>query len=241
MQVPAHGPPEKQDERGLRQLGDLTDGRDPAGAQLLGRDRADAPQPFDGKRMQERQLSVRRHDQQPVGLRDGAGDLGQELGPRHADRDRQSDLLEHPTPQAHGDLPRRARDPPQPAHVQERLVDRQALDERRRVPEHGEHGLARVGVRGHPRRDHDRLRAQPPRLRAAHRRTDAVRLGLVTGRQHDPAADDHRATAQLRVVALLDRRVERVEVGVEDVRFAWHEHMFARGAAGRWSRSGSRP
>ena len=61
----------------------------------------------------------------------------------------------------------------------------------------------------------------------AHRRADAERLGLVAGREHDAAADDHRPAAQARVVALLDRRVERVEVGVEDRAHARHEHMFA--------------
>jgi len=35
------------------------------------------------------------------------------------------------------------------------------------------------------------------------------------------------AAAEPRVVPLLDRREERVEVGVEDRRLAVHEHMFA--------------
>ena len=64
--------------------------------------------------------------------------------------------------------------------------------------------------------DDDRVRAQPARLPAAHRRPDAERLGLVARREHDPAADDHRPAAQPRIVPLLDRRVERVEVGVQD-------------------------
>ena len=53
---------------------------------------------------------------------------------------------------------------------------------------------------------------------AAHRGAHAERLRLVAGGEHDAAADDHRPAAQPRVVALLDRRVERVEVGVEDRR-----------------------
>ena len=113
-----------------------------------------------------------------------------------------------------------------PADVEERLVDRQALDERRRVVEHAVHGLARLRVGGEPRPDDDRLRAEPLRLRAAHRRVDAVRLRLVARREHDAAADDHRAPPQARIVPLLDRREERVEIGVEDRRLAGHEHMF---------------
>ena len=40
--------------------------------------------------------------------------------------------------------------------------------------EHREHRLAGLGVGRHPRRDHDRLRAQPAGLRSAHRGADAV-------------------------------------------------------------------
>ena len=54
------------------------------------------------------------------------------------------------------------------------------------------------------------------RLRPAHRRAHAARLRLVARGEHDAAADDHRPAPQPRVVALLDRRVERVEVGVQN-------------------------
>jgi hypothetical protein len=53
-----------------------------------------------------------------------------------------------------------------------------------------------------------------------------VGLGLVAGRKHDTAADDHGAAAKARIVALLDGREERVEVGVQDRRFVQHERMF---------------
>ena len=46
--------------------------------------------------------------------------------------------------------------PPHPAHVEERLVDRQPLDERRRVLEDAVDGLARLRVRVHARPDDDR-------------------------------------------------------------------------------------
>ena len=55
---------------------------------------------------------------------------------------------------------------------------------------------------------------------------DPVRLGFVAGRDHDSHADDHRAAAQTRIVPLLDRREEGVDVGMEDRRLT-HEHMFA--------------
>ncbi len=80
-------------------------------------------------------------------------------------------------------------------------------------------------------RDDDRVRAQAARLRAAHRRAHAVRLRLVARGEHDARPDDHRPAAQPRVVALLDRRVERVEVGVQDRRLVDTNicsHMAAR-------------
>ena len=123
----------------------------------------------------------------PSGLATRARDLGEELRPRDPDRDRQADLARAPRARSRvGDLRRRAaRSAAMPAHVEERLVDRQPLDERRRVLEDLEHGLARLRVGRHPRRDDDRVAAQPPRLRAAHRRPHAERLRLVARRQHD--------------------------------------------------------
>ena len=92
--------------------------------------------------MQERQLPVRWHQQQPVGFRLLAGHLGQELGARDADGDRQADAVADLCPQPGGDLDRRARHPAQAGHVEEGLVHRQRFDDRRGVVEHLEHGVA---------------------------------------------------------------------------------------------------
>ena len=125
-------------------------------------------------------------------------------------------------------------DPPQPADVEERLVDREPLDQRRGVVEHREHGPAGLACRPPSRGGTTTASGHSRRAcAAAHRRAHPVRLGLVAGGQHHAAADDHRPAAQRRVVALLDRRVERVEVGVQDRGLAvGHEHMFAHGARG---------
>ena len=117
----------------LGQFGHLADGEDPTVVQLSRRHLADAPEPFDRQRMQEAKLGVGRHDEQAVGLGDPAGHLGQELRPRDPDGDRQADPLEHLPAQLHGDLGRRARDPAQAADIEERLVDREPLDQRRGV------------------------------------------------------------------------------------------------------------
>ena len=127
-----------------------------------------------------------------------------------------------------GDLGRRTGDPPQATDVEERLVDRETLDPRRRLLEDPEDGPTRFGVGGHPRLDDDGVRTQPPGLRAAHRRAHPARLGLVAGGEHDSHPDDDRAAAQPSVVTLLDGRVEGIEVGVQDGRRVRHEHMFAQ-------------
>ena len=67
------------------------------------------------------------------------------------------------------------------------------------------------------------------RLRDAHRGTNAEALGFVAGGEHDSPADDDRSAAQARIVALLDGRVERIEIGVQDRGGTGHEHMFASG------------
>ena len=64
----------------------------------------------------------------------------------------------------------------------------------------------------------------------AHGRVHPEGLGLVAGREHHPASDDHRATAQRRVVALLDRRVEGVGVRVQDGAFLGHRSMLVPSA-----------
>jgi hypothetical protein len=230
VQVAAGRPAQHGDQDVLRQGGHVADRADAALPELFGRDRADAPQAADRQRVQEVALAVRGYDEQAVRLGDAAGDLGEELRPRHPDRDRQADLLGDLAAQARGDVHRRAGDPAQAADVEERLVDGQALDQRCRVPEHREHGLARRGVRRHPRLDDDGPRAHAAGQPAAHRGADAVRLGLVAGREHDARADDDRPASQPGVVTLFDRRVERVQVGVQDRRLGGghgHEHMFA--------------
>ena len=68
--------------------------------------------------------------------------------------------------------------------------------------------------------EEDAVRTAAARLEAGHRRSHAEVARLVAGRRHHAArsgaADDHRPAAQRGPVALLDRCVEGVEVGVDD-------------------------
>lgn len=218
-------------------VGELADPGDAVLVQRPCGDFAYTPQSFDGQRVQEGQFAIGRHEQQPVGLGDRAGHLGQEFGARHTDRDRQPGSLTHPRAQPGGDVDRRTSDPAEAADIQKRLIDGDALDLWCGVAENLEHQLAGLRVGRHARGHHDRVRAQPQRGPGVHRGADAARLGLVAGRQHDATADDHRSPAQAGIVPLLDRSVERVQVRMQDRCLGpllvggripdQHEHMFA--------------
>ena len=150
---------EHQDQRRFGELGHLADAPDALVVQLLGRGRADAPQPLDVERMEEGQLAVGRDHEQPVGLGHSARHLREELGPRHPDRDGQAHPLAYLSPQASGYLDGPPRDPLEAGDVEERLVDRELLDHRRGVLENLEHRLAGVDVGLPPSLHHDGLRA----------------------------------------------------------------------------------
>jgi hypothetical protein len=233
VQVPAGVPAEHRDQPGLADPGDVADRVDLPLAQLGRGDRADAPEPLDRQRVQERQLLVRRDHQQSVRFADAAGHLGQELGASHPDRDRQTGLFAHLGAQPGRDVAGRAAQPAEPADLEERLVDRDALDERGGVAEDLEDRLAGRRVGGHPGRHHDRLWTERPGLPDPHRGADAEGFGLVAGGQHDTHAHEHRAIAQCGVVALLDRRVERIQIGVQDGRLIVHD-LHLRTCVRRW-------
>ena len=220
-------PAEQRGQHRLGDAGELADRLDAAGSQLRRRHRPDAPDALHRQRMEEGQLALRRHDEHAVRLRERAGHLREELRAGDADADRQPDALADRAAEANGDLCRCAGDSFHAPDVEERLIDRESLDEWSRVVEDGVQRLARFRVGRHPWPNDNGLGTEPARLPAAHRRTDSVGLGLVARGEHHAAADDHGTAAQTGIVALLDRREERVCVGVEDRRSTRHEHMFA--------------
>ena len=227
VEVPARRPAEHRDERRLGELGDLADGRDPPVAELVGGHRPDAPEPLDRERVEEGQLAVGRHHQQAVGLGHAARHLGEELRPGHADRDGQADPLADLAPQPHGDLGRRARDPPQPAR-------RRGTPRRSTAPRPAASCLRTPRTPPCSPRSRPTCAARPrspagtgggPALRPSPcgRRTPWPR-SWPPARRPPPTITGR--PAQARIVSLLDRRVERVEVGVQDRRLPLHEHMF---------------
>ena len=223
VELPPGGPAEQRHEHVLGETRDLADGRDADVVQPPSRHRPDSPEPLDRERMEKRELPARRHDEQPVRLGDPAGHLREELRPRDPDGDRQPDPLAHLGPEPHRDLARAAGATREPADVEKRLVDREPFDERRRVLEDPIDVPAGLCVGGHARLDDDRSRAEAPGEPDAHRRVDAVGLRLVARSEDHPAADEHGPAAQVRTIALLHRREERVDVGVENRRLAGHD------------------
>ena len=148
VDVPARRLAERGHQLRLAQLRRLADGLQPERVQLARRRRPDAPDPLDRQREEELELALGLHDEQPVGLRGPARDLGQDLRPGDADAERQPGVLAHLPAQPRGELGRRlvaAR------HVEERLLERPGLDDLREAVEDGEHRLAgrhdRVPVR----------------------------------------------------------------------------------------------
>ena len=90
----------------------------------------------------------------------------------------------------------------------------------RELAEDHEHLRGDLAVAPEARRHDDRLRAAPERLAHRHRGMHAEAAHLVARGRDDAAsagaADDHRLAGELGPVALLDGRVERVHVHVQD-------------------------
>src|SRR6266542_1900387 len=106
-------------------------------------------------------------------------------------------------------------------HVEERLVERDGLHEGCAFGEERHDRIGRFRVTHGVAGDEDAVRAEPAGGAQGHRRANAEPARLVRGRAHHAAvvrttADDHGLAAVFGMVALLDRRVEGVEVTVED-------------------------
>ncbi len=147
VEVPAGSPTEHPDQRRLAQPRDLADRRVTRWSWSLAAVTSPTPQ------SRSTGSGCRNASSPSTGTTSRPSGFGPRwppsrgLRPSDPHRDGQADAFEDRLPKPHGDLRRRARDQPQSAHVEERLVDRQPLDERRRVVEHLEQCRARLAVR----------------------------------------------------------------------------------------------
>lgn len=203
-------------QRAAMRTRQLPDGLDAdLGEPGLGR-RADAPHQRYRQVVQKGELGAGLDHHQAVGLGHLRGDLGEMLGSRHADRDRQAELGLHAAADGSGYLLRRPEQMRAAGDVCKGFIDRDALDQRREIIEHLDRGIAEALIFAEAAADEDQLRAELARLTAGHAAAHAEDLRLIGGGKHHAAADRDRLAAQRRVEQLLDRGVEGVEIGMQD-------------------------
>ena len=194
---------------------------DPSRPQLLRRHRSDTPERIYRQPLEKRLDAFGADDGEPVGFLPSRRDLRQKLVGRHASRRRQVGVQPNPLLQAPRDIRRQRFVPGVLRDVEVGLVERHRLDQRRDLAKNGEHrGRCRLVFR-EIRRDDDERGAEADGSGHRDRRTHAEGARLVAGRSDHaapigPAADRDRLAAKRWVVALLDRRVERVHVDVEN-------------------------
>ncbi len=208
-----------QPTEGLRP--ELTDSFDPGAFDPALGGRTHTRQAADRERIQKRLHPPRLDHRQPVWFVEVGGDLGDQPVGCHSHADGQTtllldlklDLLGHGRGAAPG--------LEVVAHIQIGLIYRDLLDDGGKAAEDVEDLLRLRAVATEIGLDKDRMRAEPHCAGRRHRRVDPVLAYLVArGRHHPPtlgaAADDDRLALERRVVADMNRGIERVHVAVED-------------------------
>ena len=198
----------------------LPDRPDTGGVHPLERHPSHAPEPLDRQRIEKIAEMLRAEAQQAVRFRQVAQDLRDHLGRREADRHDQAGLIEHPAPERARHVNRRAEQLLCAGQIDKGFVERQRLDDRTETFENLADFARDLDIAAHPAADKDSIGTELAGLRSRHRGAHAIFPRFVRGRGHDPAqaaaADDYGLSAQLGTVENLDRRVERVHVGVRD-------------------------
>jgi len=226
VEVPAVRVPERRDDRLLRQAREVAHGPHAQRGEAAPRRRTDAPEALDRQGMEKVELGAGRDNDETVGLGVLARELGEQLRGRDADRGREPGVGAHAPPDRDRAVGPGPVEPRRPAHVEERLVGRDGLDERRERAEDPHHLAALLAVAVEAWREEHTLGASAPRPRHRQCRVHAESARLVARGGDDTAraeaSDDHRTAADGGIVELLHRRVERVEVDVQDRRRAGH-------------------
>ena len=161
------------------------------------RSRVTAPTPhdeLDRERIEEGALGARLDDDDAVGLGDLRRDLGEVLGGGDADRHGEAELVADAPADLGRDDGGRAEQVHGARDVEERLVDRDALDPRREVAQHVDDLVAEPLVLAEVAADEPELGAQPPGAPAGHARA-ARRSALAS---YDAASTTPPPTAMGR-------------------------------------------
>src|SRR5664280_392917 len=203
--------------------GEVADRQHPVLREGRARLRSHAPEASDRQRGEEGGLVARRHDDQTIGLAKVRRDLRDELRAPDADRHGQPHLGLDGRLDRGRDRRGCSEERLGPGHVEERLVDRDLLHQRREAAQDLHHRPAGLAVFRTVHRQEDAVRAERGGGSQRHRGVDTEAPRLVARGAHDAAragvaAHDHGPATELRAVALLDGREERVEVHVEDRR-----------------------
>ena len=127
--------PEAPRQDGPRNALELADRPEAELAQRAGGHPPDTPDPLDGQRRQKPRLAARRHDDEPVGLLEVRGDLGDELVGAEARRRREAGLVTDPPRDPTDGVERAPEEGRAAREVDEGLVHRDGLHERREVGE----------------------------------------------------------------------------------------------------------
>ncbi len=197
--------------------GDVGDARKPGIAERAGEEGADAREPVVVERGKEFPLGAGRDGDQGIRLAELAGHLGNEFVRADPARERDPERLADRPPDHRRDVFRGLL--PVSPQVRIPLVDRSHLDRRREIIRVAEHHPREVLVFLKIPRNHDQLRAKPPRPRHRHRRRDPIPPRLVGRRGHHPARrapDRDRLLPQPRVRRLLDRGKKRIGIEMEN-------------------------
>ncbi len=157
---------------------------------------------------------------EPVGLSHLRAELCEQLVVRDADGGGEAGAVADPPLDLARHVGAVAEEPDAAGDVEESLVQRQAFHLVRELAKHLEYLRRDLAVALEARRHDHRMRTAPECLAHRHRGVHAEAAHLVArGRDHAAAAgaaDDQRLARELGPVVLLDGRVERVHVDMQD-------------------------
>jgi hypothetical protein len=212
---------ELPDEILFGKSGELADRLDADGVQPLLGFFADAPDPSDRQRGEKLRDAIGSHDDQTVRLAVVAGELGEELVRRDADRSREPHLAFDAGLDLAGNFGSRAEQFLAAGHIQKRLIQAQRLDQGGERKQEFANLSTDLGVVLHAHGQENRLRAEPSSSGDRHRAVDAEGTSLVRrGTDHTPSAeatDDDRPLSKFGPIALLDGRIKGVHIDVQNV------------------------
>jgi len=184
----------------------------------------DAVKILDGERRNEILLFRWRDDSQPVRLVHVGGNLGYKFIGTDPGRGGEARLLVDFLTDAVGQQYSGGTPLFGIGHVEVRLVQGQRLNERGVLAQHRSYAGGFFAIHLHPRRHEDEVGTLPLCFYRGLGKVHAVGPGLVTDRLHDAprrrAPDGDRLPGVLvGIVALLDRRVERIHVYLDDAAY----------------------